>query len=59
MEGDKIILPDIFLFAQEAFDNGKVVGTIKPTGVRPKFMSKIEDDGIQPPPAIFGVNSIF
>jgi pilus assembly protein CpaF len=59
MEGDKIILQDIFLFEQEAFDNGKVVGTIKPTGVRPKFMSKIEDAGIQLPPTIFGVNGIF
>ena len=59
MEGEKIILQDIFLFEQEAFDNGKVVGTIKPTGVRPKFMSKIEDAGIQLPPAIFGVNGIF
>src|ERR687886_1491639 len=59
MEGDKIILQDIFLFEQEAFDNGKVVGTIKPTGVRPKFMSKIEDAGMQLPPAIFGVNGIF
>jgi pilus assembly protein CpaF len=59
MEGDKIILQDIFLFEQEAFENGKVVGTIKPTGVRPKFMSKIEDAGIQLPPTIFGVKGIF
>jgi pilus assembly protein CpaF len=59
MEGDKIILQDVFLFEQEAFENGKVVGTIKPTGVRPKFMSKIEDAGIQLPPTIFGVNGIF
>jgi pilus assembly protein CpaF len=59
MEGDKIILQDIFLFDQEAFENGKVIGSIKPTGVRPKFMSKIEDAGIQLPPTIFGVNGIF
>jgi pilus assembly protein CpaF len=59
MEGDKVILQDVFLFEQEAFENGKVVGAIKPTGVRPKFMSKIEDAGIQLPPAIFGVNGIF
>jgi pilus assembly protein CpaF len=59
MEGEKIVLQDIFLFDQEAFDNGKVIGSIKPTGVRPKFMSKIEDAGIQLPPAIFGVNGIF
>jgi pilus assembly protein CpaF len=59
MEGDKITLQDIFLFEQEAFENGKVVGSIKPTGVRPKCMPKIEDSGIQLPPSIFGVNGIF
>jgi pilus assembly protein CpaF len=59
MEGDKIILQDVFLFDQEAFENGKVIGTIKPTGVRPKFMSKIEEAGIQLPPTIFGLNGIF
>jgi pilus assembly protein CpaF len=59
MEGDKIILQDVFLFEQEAFENGKVVGSVKPTGVRPKFMSKLEDAGIQLPPTIFGLNGIF
>jgi pilus assembly protein CpaF len=55
MEGEKIILQDIFLFEQEAFENGKIVGSIKPTGVRPKFMPKIEDAGIQLPATIFGL----
>src|SRR5438094_646321 len=55
MEGDKIILQDVFLFEQEAFVNGKVDGSIKPTGVRPKFMPKLEDSGIQLPPSIFGL----
>jgi pilus assembly protein CpaF len=59
MEGDKIILQDIFLFDQDAFENGKVVGAIKPTGVRPKFMPKIEDSGIQLPPSIFGLTGGF
>jgi pilus assembly protein CpaF len=55
MEGDKIILQDVFLFEQEAFENGKVIGAIKPTGVRPKFMPKLEEAGIQLPPSIFGL----
>ncbi len=54
MEGDKVILQDVFLFEQESFTDGKVVGAIKPTGVRPKFMPKIEDAGMQLPPSIFG-----
>jgi len=59
MEGDKVTLQDVFLFEQESFENGKVVGAIKPTGVRPKFMPKIEDSGIQLSPAIFGLGAGF
>jgi len=59
MEGDKVILQDVFLFEQESFTDGKVVGAIKPTGVRPKFMPKIEDSGIQLPPSIFGLTAGF
>jgi pilus assembly protein CpaF len=55
MEGDKVILQDVFLFEQESFTDGRVVGAIKPTGVRPKFMPKLEDAGIQLPPSIFGL----
>ncbi|MDQ3810137.1 MAG: CpaF family protein, partial [Chloroflexota bacterium] len=59
MEGDKIILQDVFLFDQESFTEGKVIGAIKPTGVRPKFMPKIEEAGIQLSPAIFGLTPGF
>jgi pilus assembly protein CpaF len=59
MEGEKVVLQDVFLFEQESYENGKVVGQIKPTGVRPKFMPKIEDSGIQLPPAIFGLAAGF
>jgi pilus assembly protein CpaF len=59
MEGDKVTLQDVFLFEQESYENGKVTGTIKPTGVRPKFMPKIEDSGIQLPPSIFGLSAGF
>ncbi|HEY3062767.1 MAG TPA: CpaF family protein [Chloroflexota bacterium] len=59
MEGDKIILQDVFLFEQESYVDGKVIGTIKPTGVRPKFMPKIEDSGILLAPSIFGLTAGF
>jgi pilus assembly protein CpaF len=59
MEGDKITLQDVFVFQQESFINGHLEGSIKPTGVRPKFMPKIEDAGIQLPPSIFGVSAGF
>lgn len=59
MEGDKITLQDVFLFEQEAYENGKIIGGIKPTGVRPKFMPKIEESGISLPPSIFGMAAGF
>ncbi len=55
MEGDVITLTDIFVFEQTGIDNGKIVGRLRPTGLRPKFMDKIEATGIHLPPAIFGV----
>jgi pilus assembly protein CpaF len=59
MEGDVITLQDIFIFDQEGFEGGRIIGRIKPTGVRPKFMPKIEDAGIRLPPSVFGINDRF
>jgi len=55
MEGDVISLTDIFAFEQSGFENEKVIGRLRPTGLRPKFMQKIENAGINLPPSIFGV----
>jgi pilus assembly protein CpaF len=55
MEGDVITMTDIFVFEQTGFENGKVIGRLRPTGLRPKFMDKIEAAGIHLPPSIFGV----
>jgi pilus assembly protein CpaF len=45
----------VFAFEQSGFENGKVVGRLRPTGLRPKFMEKIEASGIHLPATIFGV----
>jgi pilus assembly protein CpaF len=55
MEGDVITMTDIFVFEQMGYENGKVIGRLRPTGLRPKFMDKIEAAGIHLPPSIFGV----
>ncbi len=55
MEGDVIVLQDIFTFQQDSYENGKVIGRIVPTGVRPRFMPKIEDAGIHMGPQVFGI----
>jgi pilus assembly protein CpaF len=57
MEGDVITTTDIFVFEQTGFENGKVIGRLRPSGLRPKFMDEIEAAGIHLPPSIFGVGS--
>jgi pilus assembly protein CpaF len=55
MEGDVITMTDIFVFEQTGTENGRIVGRLRPTGLRPKFMDKIEASGIHLPPSIFGI----
>jgi pilus assembly protein CpaF len=55
MEGDVITMTDLFVFEQTGVENGRVVGRMRPTGLRPKFMDRIEAAGLQLPPSIFGI----
>jgi len=57
MEGDVIVLQDIFAFEQLGYEGGKIIGQLRPTGVRPKFMELIEASGIHLPPNIFGYDA--
>jgi pilus assembly protein CpaF len=57
MEGDVITMTDIFVFEQVGFENNKVIGRMRPTGLRPKFMEKIEASGIHLPPSVFGIGT--
>jgi pilus assembly protein CpaF len=55
MEGEVITMTDIFVFEQSGVENGQIMGRLRPTGLRPKFMDKIEATGINLPPSIFGI----
>jgi pilus assembly protein CpaF len=55
MEGDVITLSDIYSFEQTGYEDGNVKGRLRPTGLRPKFLEKIDASGIHLPPSIFGV----
>jgi len=46
---------DVFTFEQTGYENNRVVGRLRPTGLRPRFMEKIEAAGIRLPPSVFGV----
>jgi pilus assembly protein CpaF len=57
MEGDVVVLSEIFSFEQQGMEGGKVIGRLKPTGIRPKFIDRIEESGIHLPPNIFGAGA--
>ncbi|MCL6610162.1 MAG: CpaF family protein [Peptococcaceae bacterium] len=54
MEGDVIVLQDLFVFRQTGVnENGKVQGQFLSTGIRPKFCSRMEEMGIRLDHTIF------
>jgi pilus assembly protein CpaF len=59
MEGDVIILQDVFLFdfGMGVDENGKFMGRLKSTGIRPKFTEKLADYGIRLGPEVFAAES--
>ncbi len=56
MEGDVITLQDIFLFDFHAGvdENGRYLGTLRSTGLRPRFVQTLADRGIRLPATLFG-----
>ncbi len=58
MEGDVPLLQDIFVFEQTGLnEKGKIIGHLKATGARPRFIEKFESLNIFLPPGIFGYNT--
>lgn len=54
MEGDTVVLTDIFKFEQTGVGpNGKIIGELKPTGIRPVFGPKLEAAGFKLAAEIF------
>lgn len=54
MEGDTIVLQDLFVFEQTGMETrGRVAGHFQSTGIRPKFLSKLHAAGIMLPDEIF------
>jgi pilus assembly protein CpaF len=53
MEGESVVMQDLFVFEQTGVQNGRVLGTLKSIGLRPKFADKFVQNGIELPPDIF------
>jgi len=59
MEGDNVILQDIFIFQAVAVAENaeKVEGTMKSTGMRPRFSPKLEQAGFKLSAEVFGASA--
>jgi pilus assembly protein CpaF len=54
MEGDTVVLTDIFKFDQTGVGkDGKIIGELKPTGIRPLFSPQLEASGYKLSAEIF------
>lgn len=54
LEGDVITLQEIFEFQKQGLDkDGRVIGSHRSTGIRPKFSDKLEMAGIEVPEDLF------
>jgi pilus assembly protein CpaF len=59
MEGDTITLQNLFEFEVEQITPDRtVVGSLRPTGLRPNFASKFTRHGLDLPPDVFGGGSV-
>jgi len=57
MEGDTVVLTDVFKFEQTGVTtDGKVLGALKPTGIRPLFSTRLEAAGFKLGADVFGAN---
>jgi pilus assembly protein CpaF len=54
MEGDVVVMQDIFVFEKKGLDReGKVQGEFRASGVRPKFLDAVHAAGIHLPANVF------
>ncbi|MGH9157339.1 MAG: CpaF family protein [Acidimicrobiales bacterium] len=60
MEGDIVTLQDIFLFDYSAGvgPDGRFLGSAVPTGLRPRFATRLADLGIALPGPVFGATDV-
>ncbi len=57
MEGETVVMTDIFKFEQTGIsEDGKIIGELKPSGIRPLFTPRLEANGFRLGPEVFGVN---
>ena len=58
MEGEVVTLQDIFLYDHSAGwdEDGRSLGHLRATGLRPRFMEKLADHGVKLDPMVFAMD---
>lgn len=56
MEGETIVLTEIFKFEETDEKNGRIIGEFIPTGLRPMFENRLKAAGFHFPPEMFGAD---
>ncbi len=57
MEGDMVVMQDLFKFDESGEAEGKVLGAFVPGGMRPDCERKLNNHGFKLPPTMFMVNN--
>jgi pilus assembly protein CpaF len=58
LEGDSIVMQDLFVYEQSDFQHGRVIGQLRSTGLRPKFGEKFAINNIDLPANIFETSTV-
>ncbi|MDQ3627892.1 MAG: CpaF family protein [Actinomycetota bacterium] len=59
MEGDVVTLQDLFVYEHHSIDeHGKSRGVLRSTGLRPKFMEKLKQNGQSVDPMVFAMDGL-
>ncbi|MDH3425228.1 MAG: CpaF family protein [Acidimicrobiia bacterium] len=60
MEGEVVTLQDIFSFDYEAGvdEDGRIAGSVRPTGLRPQFVDQLAGVGVTFDPTVFGAPTL-
>lgn len=54
MEGDVITMSDVFTWRQEGVQNGRILGHLAPTGIRPRLLEGLKRYDLSVPTTTFG-----
>jgi pilus assembly protein CpaF len=56
LEGDTVVMQEIYRFKRKGESGGRILGSLEPTGIRPKFAERLEAAGLPIPSQLLGIS---